>query len=90
MAAPDAGTFDHFYYLELPAVAAGEDFGTFDFFQFGELPLVFHPALATVQFLRPDSDLVTGGWTPTPSTPTTLFDKIDEVVASDVDYITET
>ena len=45
MAAPDAGTFDHFYYGELPATAPGADAGTFDHFQFGELPLVFHPAL---------------------------------------------
>ena len=45
MAAPDSGTFDHFYYGELPAAAASEDSGTGDFFQFGELPLVFHPAL---------------------------------------------
>ena len=90
MAAPDAGTFDHFYYGELPVLAAGQDFGTGDFFQFGELPFVFHPALAVPQFLRPDSDVAVGGWTPTPTSPTTLFDKIDEVTASDTDYISET
>ncbi len=49
MAAPDSGTFDHFYYGELPATAPGADAGTFDHFQFGELPLVFHPALAVTQ-----------------------------------------
>ena len=46
MATPDAGTFDHFYYNELPVTAASEDSGTGDFFQYGELPFVFHPALA--------------------------------------------
>ncbi len=45
MAAPDAGTFDHFQYEELPATAASEDSGTGDFFQYGELPFVFHPVL---------------------------------------------
>ena len=45
MATPDAGTFDHFYYGELPATAASEDSGTGDHFQFEELPFVFHPAL---------------------------------------------
>ncbi len=49
MAAPDAGTFDHFQYEELPATAASEDSGTGDFFQYGELPFVFHPALAVAQ-----------------------------------------
>lgn len=42
-----------------------------------------------VQYLRPDADVSIGGWTPTPSSPTTLFDKLDEVIASDLDYITE-
>ncbi len=45
---------------------------------------------AAGQFLRPDSDIDAAGWTPTPSSPTTLFDKIDEVTASDTDYISET
>ncbi len=49
MAAPDAGTFNHFQYEELPATAASEDSGTGDFFQYGELPFVFHPALAVTQ-----------------------------------------
>ncbi len=44
---------------------------------------------AGVQFLRPDSDVDAGGWTPTPSSPTTLFDKLDEVTPSDTDFITE-
>ena len=42
-----------------------------------------------VQYLRPDSDVTVGGWTPTPTTPTTLFDKVDEVVPVDADFITE-
>jgi hypothetical protein len=46
--------------------------------------------IAGTQSLRPDSDITVGGWTPTPSSPTTLFDKIDEVTASDTDYISET
>ncbi len=52
--------------------------------------LLLPPAGVTVQTLRPDSDIAVGGWTPTPSSPTTLFDKIDEVTASDTDYISET
>ncbi|MEE9415757.1 MAG: hypothetical protein V3V01_10770 [Acidimicrobiales bacterium] len=40
-----------------------------------------------VQIARPVSDQAAGAWTPTPSSPTTLFDKIDEAVASDADYI---
>ncbi len=47
-------------------------------------------AAVAVQFLRPDNDVDAGGWAPTPSSPTTLFDKIDEVTASDTDYISET
>jgi hypothetical protein len=47
------------------------------------------PAGLLAQFLRPDSDISVGGWTPTPSSPTTLFDKIDEDTASDADYISE-
>ncbi len=48
MAAPDSGTFDHFYYEELPATAPGEDAGTGDHFYYKELPAVFHPAVAAV------------------------------------------
>lgn len=44
----------------------------------------------TTQFSRPASDLATGGWAPTPSSPTTLFDKIDESIADDADYISAT
>jgi hypothetical protein len=47
-------------------------------------------ALVTLQFQRPNSDLATTGWTPTPGTPTTLWDKVDEVTASDTDYISAT
>ena len=47
-------------------------------------------AASAIQQLRPDSDIVVGDWEPTPSSPTTLFDKIDEVIASDTDYISET
>ncbi len=52
--------------------------------------LLLPSGAAAVQFLRPDSDITVGGWTPTPSSPTTLFDKVDEVTASDTDYISET
>ncbi len=55
----------------------------------GVTDLVVDELTGGVQFLRPDSDLVVAGWTPTPSSPTTLFDKIDEVTASDTDYISE-
>lgn len=41
-------------------------------------------------FLRPVSDISLGDWVPTPSTPTTAWDKIDEVVADDTDYVTGT
>lgn len=34
------------------------------------------------QFARPDSDVLTGNWTPTP-----LYEEINEVTASDTDYI---
>ncbi len=56
----------------------------------GVTDVVVDDLTAGVQSLRPDSDLVVAGWTPTPSSPTTLFDKIDEVTASDTDYISET
>jgi hypothetical protein len=42
---------------------------------------------ASVQFARPASDQSVGSWTPTPSSPTTLYDKIDESSANDSDYI---
>ena len=41
----------------------------------------------TLQFARPSADAAIGGWTPTPGSPTTLFDKIDEVTVDDTDYI---
>lgn len=40
------------------------------------------------QFGRPDGDISVGLWSPYPSSPTTLFDKIDEVTPNgDTDYI---
>ena len=51
--------------------------------------LLLQPSIESAQFLRPDSDVDAGGWTPTPSSPTTLFDKLDEETASDTDYISE-
>lgn len=39
------------------------------------------------QFLRPSSDISTGAWQPNPSSPATLYDKIDEETADDADYI---
>jgi hypothetical protein len=41
----------------------------------------------TYQYLRPSADAAVGSWTPTPASPTTLFDKLDETVADDADYI---
>ncbi len=39
-------------------------------------------------FVRPVSpDISTGNWTPDPSSPTTLFDKLDEVTPSDTDFV---
>lgn len=35
------------------------------------------------QYARPISDTLTGNWDPYPSTPTTLFDKVDEVTSDD-------
>lgn len=43
-----------------------------------------------IQFARPDADVAATGWTPTPSSPTTLYDKLDETTASDTDYISAT
>lgn len=49
------------------------------------------PAVAVnLQFQYPNADLATTGWTPTPSTPTTLYDKVDETTPSDTDYISST
>jgi len=45
---------------------------------------------AAAQKGRPDADLAAGGWTPTPSSPSTLYDKIDESAADDADYIEAT
>lgn len=39
------------------------------------------------QIARPDEDIAVAGWTPTPVSPVTLFDKVDEAVADDNDYI---
>lgn len=40
------------------------------------------------QYGRPSADTNNpGNWTPTPSTPTTLYDKLDEATADDTDYI---
>lgn len=39
------------------------------------------------QILRPDADVSAGAWAPTPTSPTTLYDKVDEVTRSDADYI---
>lgn len=40
------------------------------------------------QFLRPSSDISLGSWTPFPSTPSTLWDKIDETIPdNDTTYI---
>lgn len=47
-------------------------------------------ATPTSTYLRPVSDITVGDWVPTPSSPTTLFDKLDETTASDTDYITGT
>ena len=38
-------------------------------------------------FVRPDGDQTVGNWTPTPSSPTTLWDKIDETPFSDTDFV---
>lgn len=38
------------------------------------------------QVARPDADVSAGAYTPTPSSPATLFDKVDEAVADDADF----
>lgn len=40
------------------------------------------------QYQRPNADQATALWTPTPASPTTLYDKLDETSADDADYIT--
>ncbi len=45
---------------------------------------------ATPTFLVPISDITLGDYAPTPSSPTTLYDKLDETPASDTDYISGT
>lgn len=42
-------------------------------------------ASVTLSYLRPSADISTGSWTP--STGTTLYETLDEVSASDADYI---
>jgi hypothetical protein len=39
------------------------------------------------QFGRPASDIALGNYVPTPASPTTGFDKLDEVTPSDADYV---
>lgn len=63
---------------------------------YGDLKLVFvasWPTSATsteVQYLRPVSDVENpGNWDPNPSSPTTLYDKIDEASLDINDYIEE-
>lgn len=41
-------------------------------------------------YLRPISDITPGDWVATPGSPSTLYDKIDESVYSDADYISGT
>ena len=50
----------------------------------GQGPLV---VVASGQVLVPISDVAAGAWTPTPASPTTLYDKLDEASADDADYI---
>ncbi len=38
-------------------------------------------------FARPDGDITVGNWTPTPSSPTTLWDKLDETPFVDTDFV---
>jgi hypothetical protein len=40
-----------------------------------------------VQTARPASDISLGNFVPTPASPTTGFDKLDEVTPSDADYV---
>lgn len=40
-----------------------------------------------VQIQRPVADVLTVGWSPTPGSPSTAFDKVDEIVADDADYV---
>lgn len=43
---------------------------------------------SNTQKIYPTNDISLGSWTPTPSTPTTLYDKIDETTLDTADYIT--
>ncbi|HXI18424.1 MAG TPA: hypothetical protein VNM48_18835, partial [Chloroflexota bacterium] len=43
--------------------------------------------VAPPQYARPSSDSTIAGWTPTPASPTTLWDKLDEAAASEADFI---
>lgn len=43
--------------------------------------------LTLIQSLVPDADNAANGWQPSPASPATLFDKIDETSADDNDYI---
>jgi len=40
------------------------------------------------QKMRPVADVVFAGWTPTPASPATHFDKLDETVRDDTDFTT--
>ena len=48
---------------------------------------IFVPTSAVISISRPSADVTTTGWTGTPDN-VTLFTNIDEVTASDTDYIT--
>lgn len=45
---------------------------------------------ASTSYLRPSSDISPGDYAPTPSSPTTLYDKLDEATPSDTDYVSGT
>lgn len=42
------------------------------------------------QYARPDSDITVANWAPVPSSPTTRYDKVDEVSPADGDYVENT
>lgn len=44
----------------------------------------------TLQYQYPNGDISNSGWTPTPSSPATLWDKIDETTPDDTNYISTT
>jgi hypothetical protein len=84
------GTIEHFVYSGTAAIAATASMQASGLRYVPAIAIFKYATAGPTQFSRPSADVAVGGWVPTPGTPTTLFDKLDETTPSDTDYISAT